>query len=370
MLALVTACHEDATSPTAQDTQPAIASVQAPLAFQQAITGFFHSCGVTTAGVGYCWGDNRWGQLGDGTTGTRLLPTRLSGTLTFRQVSMGAGRTCGVTRADLAYCWGESYGPAPVALPGGVHFQRVSVGDGGGCGVTTEDRVFCWGMNDRGQLGDGTTTNRSSPRAVAGGRRYRQVSSNSISACAITLDDVLFCWGWNENGQLGDGTTINRSVPTRIKAGDLRFRQVTTALWHTCAVTTIGVPYCWGLNEYGRLGNGTFYQSSPVPGKVHGGLRFRSVTAGAYHTCGLTPENAAYCWGRGGDLGRGTLENSRLPVPVAGTLHFRQLDADVQHTCGVTTSNMGYCWGVGADGQLGTGATTFSLTPVAVAGPL
>jgi alpha-tubulin suppressor-like RCC1 family protein len=336
-------CGEDYASTTAPKSEPTLSSTST-LALRQINVGFFFQCAVTTANVAYCWGSNDYGQLGDGTRTFRANPVRVSGSLAFRQVSPSYDDTCGLTTGDLVYCWGYNYGPTPAAVPGGIRFKRLGL-EGGWCGLGLNDRVYCWGYNDDGQLGDGTTTDHWTPRVVAGGRRYQQVSSSGIHACAVDTEGVLFCWGGNDEGQLGDGTKIHRLVPTRVRAGELRFRQVSAGNWNTCAVTTTDVAYCWGKNEYGLLGNGTWYQSSLTPSKVRGGIRFRSITTGAYHTCGLTPQNVAYCWGYGAvSTGQDTAENSRLPVPVTGGLLFRQMNAFFL-ACGVTTTNAGYCWG-------------------------
>lgn len=337
-------CRDDADTLT-EPTRPVSTVTEATaLALRQINVGFYYQCAVTTGNVAYCWGNNDYGSLGDGTTIFRPAPVRVSGSLAIRQVTPSYGITCALTTSDLAYCWGDWYGLTPVAVPGGVLFKRLAL-EGGQCGLGLNDRVYCWGYNGDGQLGDGTTTDRWMPRVVAGGRRYVQVSSSGIHACAIDTYGVLFCWGRNDVGQLGDGTTATRLVPTRVRAGDLRFLQMSASIWHTCAVTTTYVAYCWGWNEYGRLGNGTWNQSSLTPSKVHGGILFRSVTTGAYRTCGLTGRSVAYCWGQAAlSTGLETAENSRLPVLVAGGLLFRQINSETS-TCGVTTTNAGYCWG-------------------------
>jgi alpha-tubulin suppressor-like RCC1 family protein len=137
---------------------------------------------------------------------------------------------------------------------------------------------------------------------------------------------------------------------------------------HACGVTPNEVGYCWGLNEYGRLGNGTYRYSSLTPAKVKGGLRFTSISAADYHTCAIATSGLAYCWGFGSYLGGAEVYRSRLPLPVEGGLLWRQLDAGYS-TCGVTTSNEGYCWGFNAEGDLGNGGTAFSTTPTPVAPP-
>jgi alpha-tubulin suppressor-like RCC1 family protein len=158
-------------------------------------------------------------------------------------------------------------------------------------------------------------------------------------------------------------------------AGTRRFRQVTAGFYHTCAITTDDRAFCWGRNAHGQLGLGTFRDRS-VPTAVVGGLQFRQVSAGDRHTCGATLADRAYCWGRGdnGRLGDGTIgEDFERPAPAAvvGGLRFSRVSAGFDHSCGVTTANRAYCWGVNTFGQLGTLeflSSGSSASPVAVAG--
>ena len=108
-----------------------------------------------------------------------------------------------------------------------------------------------------------------------------------------------------------------------------------------------------------------------APVAVAGGLFFREVSAGASHTCGVTSDNQAYCWGSSSDgqLGDGTTTNRPTPVAVAGGLRFRLVSGGVFHTCGVVTGNRAYCWGDNTFGQLGNGSRIDSPTPVPVVGP-
>jgi len=154
-------------------------------------------------------------------------------------------------------------------------------------------------------------------------------------------------------------------------ASALAFRQVSAGGGHTCAVTTDDRAYCWGNNWAGELGDATTYNRL-TPVAVLGGLRFRSVSAGQNHTCGVTTDDRAYCWGYNlyGHLGDGTTTWRETPVAVAGGLRFRRVDAGSDHTCGVTTDDRAYCWGYNPYGQLGDGTTTLRLRPVAVAGRL
>jgi alpha-tubulin suppressor-like RCC1 family protein len=196
---------------------------------------------------------------------------------------------------------------------------------------------------------------------------------------------VCYCWGDNTWGQLGDGTTTDRLSPRAVTSG-LKFRQLNVGLRHTCGLTTDGAAYCWGSNIFGELGNGWFSgfnDPHPRPIRVRGGLAYRQVNAGYAHTCGVTTNNVAYCWGLNhvGQLGIGTKTGpercfgkepcSTTPAQVLGGLSFRGVGGmGLQHSCGVITDDRAYCWGSNFDGQLGDGTTTDRLVPTAVSGPM
>jgi alpha-tubulin suppressor-like RCC1 family protein len=381
-------CAEDTESPTAPAEGPTpAATTTGALPFRQLAAGGFHTCGVTTANEVYCWGNNGLGQLGLGwaTIGAVVpRPGRVVGGLRFRQVSGGAEHTCGVATDSLAYCWGRNTSgqlgdgtttdrssPAPVF--GGRKFRQVDAGYSHTCGVTAERRAYCWGKNNSGQLGDGTTSDRHRPVPVAGARQFRQVAAGgdnfSGHTCGVTTDDRVFCWGYNGFGQVGDSTEIGQRLsPTRV-AGTRRYRQVDTGGSHSCAVTVGDRAFCWG--------NGTAFGKSYLerfwPTAIIGGLSLARVTLGDHHTCGETTGNKAYCWGIGefGQLGDGEFNSIRSqPTAVLGGLSFSQLSAGYVHTCGRTPENVAYCWGNNFNGALGDGTRVHRTTPTAVMGPI
>jgi alpha-tubulin suppressor-like RCC1 family protein len=174
----------------------------------------------------------------------------------------------------------------------------------------------------------------------------------------------------NNYGQLGDATTTRRLTP-RAVSGGRQFRQVDAGGFaHTCAVTTEDVAYCWGYNGDGELGDGTTAQRL-TPGAVAGLRRFHHLNAGHLHTCGVTRAGRTLCWGwnGAGQLGNGTTTNQLTPVQLGVALEMRQVSAGVMHTCGVTTGNRGYCWG-GGGGRNGDGTNAVQLLPVPVVAPM
>ena len=312
--------------------------VAGTLRFRQISAGFSSTCAVTTDYRAYCWGTNDIGQLGDGTTDRRLQPAAVAGGHQFREVQTTFQHACGVTYSTKrGYCWGDnrngqlgvgnntgpetgyygSYSSKPVAVIGGSTFRRVSPGYNHSCGVTTDNRVFCWGYNRYGQVGDSSTGwKRFKPSQVAGTRQYRQVDAGRDFTCAVTTGNRAFCWGYGATGVLGNGSTSPSRWPKPVSGG-LSVERVTAGDFHTCAETTTNRTYCWGFNGNGSVGDGTSTRRL-TPVAVVGGLSFGQLSAGN-HTCGRTPDGVAYCWGAGweGELGTGTLGNSTTPVPVS-----------------------------------------------------
>ena len=311
-----------------------------------------HTCGVTTGGATYCWGENQAGQLGDGTaTGPQqcvpsgvgscsTTPVAVASALTFATVSAGASHTCGLTTAGAAYCWGdntwgqlgdagtETQSPSPVPVAGGLTFSVLSAGGGHTCGVTAGGATYCWGDNVHGALGDGGTEMRSaSPVLVAGGLSFAAVSAGAFQTCGLTTSGTAYCWGWNLYGELGygqypgtNGTEFQQVTPVPVFAG-FTYVALSAGGYHTCAFT-ITLTYCWGRDYYGELGNGTttgITGGYPSPVLVGSGTHtFTAVSAGFHHSCAVGPGDLAYCWGDNtyGQLGNGTTANSSLPVGV------------------------------------------------------
>jgi hypothetical protein len=290
------------------------------------------NCALVAAGRAKCWGENAYGDVGDGTTTDRHAPTD-------------------VKQAGFAFA----------ALDGK-------------CGITENGALKCWGNNFSGQLGNGTQTDSSVPVDVSGlGSGVLAVSSSAFVTCAVTGAGAVKCWGSNFFGQLGNGTTTDSSVPVSVVGLQSGVVAVAVGTYHACALTGAGGVKCWGSNDYGQLGDGTKTQSS-VPVAVAGlASGVVAVSAGGYvggagHSCALTSTGGVKCWG-------GVVQSA--PSDVSGlTAGVTAISSGGHHACAVTAAGGVKCWALGGFfdfdwyGQLGDGTQgpPAGYDPVDVAG--
>lgn len=207
--------------------------------------------------------------------------------------------------------------------------------------------------------------------AVKGGLTFSHITTGEHHTCGVTTSNKIYCWGLNNYGQLGDGTTVYRALTPRLVTGGLAFTWVDAGSNHTCAVTTDHRAFCWGAGNLGQRGDGGITLRVRSPRVVFGNHLFTKVSGGGVHTCGVTTTNQAWCWGENGDgrLGDGTTTRRLTPHLVAGSHAFNQVSAGTFHTCARTTAAVGYCWGASFHGELGNGTAGLgvqSATPVAV----
>lgn len=339
-------------------------------------SGGGQACSVRADGTAWCWGRNNWGQVGDGTTTNRPLPTQVGAARDWTTIATGGSTTCGLRGASgELICWGLNYRGqvgdrttttrlSPLSITAGVSWSDVSVNYFHTCAIRREGTLWCWGDNAQGQLGDGTRTVALRNRQVGTASNWASVSTGGFHTCATKTDGTLWCWGDNRFGQLGDGTTTGRLTPVRV--GTLSDWSQVSADWsHTCAVRALGEARCWGRNTRGQLGDGT-RTSRSTPTVVAGGLTWATLAAGDSHSCGTTTDGGLRCWGGSplGALGTGpAVLGSNTPAPVALAGPWRQADAGWVNGCGVRADGGAYCWGSNEYGQIGDGGYTDAPSP-------
>ncbi len=305
--------------------------------------------------------DNPEGELVAGTGGAATGGSGGGATGGAGGSTGGAGGASGGT-AGAGGSTGGAGGSAGCAV-------EIDVGDHHACARMTDGTLWCWGLNQNGQVGDGTTAPRQAPVKVDTlGTGAAEAGTGGYHTCARKTDGTLWCWGLNDFGQLGDGPKVSQPKPTQVKALGSDVANVALGAMHSCARKTDGTVWCWGLNDFGQLGDGTMANASvPQPVKALGAVA--SVSAGGAHSCARKTDGTGWCWGRNesGQLGDGTTVNSSGPVKVAalGTDTY-EVAAGGEHTCVRKTDNTLWCWGANTFGQLGNGSSSGSPAPVAV----
>ncbi len=337
-------------------------------------SGDTHACIVLTDGTVRCWGKNLNGELGDGTSGGfRNVPVIVSGLTNVQAVSAGEAFSCALKTDGTVWCWGQNtYGQlgngtsvnslAPVAVPGLTGVTALAAGSVHLCVRKNDGTARCWGLNSSGQLGNGTTTSSSSPVTVSGLSGVVALASGVYHSCALLGGGTVKCWGSNVNGQLGDGSLLNRSMP--VDVGSLAgVSSMGAGGHHTCAILSDGTARCWGRNSNGQLGDGSYTQAaSPVT--VTGLTGAVSIGGGVEHSCAALGGGAVKCWGANwvGQLGDGTETGAVLPVTVSGLSSATSVSLGLDFSCAVTGPGRVRCWGANVDGQLGDGTGVPSRT--------
>ncbi|MFF2007639.1 Ig-like domain repeat protein [Streptomyces sp. NPDC058195] len=269
---------------------------------------------LTSTGELLAWGYNQWGQLGNGVTGGESnvpVHVNLPAGTTATAVSCGAGHCLALTAAGEVLAWGDNdFGqlgdgtvvsrnePVPVNLPAGTTVTSIAGGDDHSLALTSTGQVYAWGYNGGGQLGNGTTTNSSTPVLVhlpTGITVTSVAAAHGFQSFALTAAGEVLAWGDNTYGQLGDGTTTRRTEPvlvhlptgttvTSIAGGDD----------HTVALTSTGQVLAWGYNRYGQVGDGTTTnRTEPVPVELPDGAVVTAIGAGNYHSLAVFPSQSA-----------------------------------------------------------------------------
>ena len=343
------------------------------------------SLGKITGDFIFSVGTNTSGNLGDNTILNKSSPVLLAGGITnWSFVSSGSRATFAISDGVL-YSWGCTNSgnlgdganvnrSSPVVVAGGLtNWSQASAGGRHSLGIAG-GVAYAWGYNIKGQLGDNTAVNKSSPVTVVGGiTNWTQVSAGGYHSLGIA-GGIAYAWGGGSFfgifGQLGDNTTTSRSSPVTVVGGITNWSQVSAGRDYSLGLTDTGIAYAWGNNITGKLGDdATINRSSPVT--VVGGItNWSQMSAGSYHSLGLTNTGVAYAWGlnSSGQLGDETTIVRSSPVTVVGGItNWSQVSAGFSHNLGLTTSGIVYSWGYNG-GQLGDGSIISRSSPGTVVG--
>ena len=389
------------------------------------LTGY--SLAVGSDGNAYAWGNNKFGQLGIGTTAQQNTPVPVpkpAGTpmdFTYVQAYAGGYHSLAIGSDGYVYAWGlndhgqlgnntKSNSSTPVRVHGsgntgeGLKAIQVAAGAWSSMALGADGTVYTWGSMDKGS-DSGFSSPQTVPMAVknpsdaSGVLHAVQISTSWAFDMAIGQDGYVYTWGYNVEGQLGNNTHDNsfHPTPSRVFASNkstaaagpwLKAVQVSAGGWHALAIDEDGNTWAWGQNSHGHLGNSTStvsdFAANPVPVRVRypanaGSVTATQVSAGVYHSLAVDTDGNTWAWGYNdfGQLGDNTTSERHTPVKVFASkqstssagpwLNAVQISAGWQHSLAVGTDGVAKAWGNNQYGQLGNpNAGSRSLTPVPV----
>jgi len=385
--------------------------------------GDAHALAFKSDGTLWAWGLNGNGQLGDNTNTDRSAPVQIGTDNNWTSVAAGIKHTIAVKTDGTLWGWGDdTYGQligfgsskSPKLLGSSSYWVSVAcsryttlclqydgsiigfgfnnygeLGDGttlpanGSEDVRTNPQdwlqvtkgslhttalrsdgtLWSSGWNMYGQLGDGTTTNKSTPVQVGTATDWIAFVSGTFHNMAIKVDGTLWGWGWNAAGQVGDGTNTNRTSPTKIGAAT-NWVNLACGYRHTVALQSNGTLWAWGYNGYGQLGNNTVTDIN-APAQIGTATNWTSIACGDYHTLALKSDGTLWAWGYNtyGQLGDGTTLDRAVPVQIVTDNKWTSVVAGSGHTLALKSDGTLWAWGYNVYGQLGDGTTTNVSVP-------
>ena len=261
-----------------------------------------------------------------------------------------------------------SKGPGPDG-PDNADGGVIVVQTFGGCAepeIPHVGEVWGWGTNNKGQVGDSTTTDRLTPVQPREIGPVIALAGGGYHSLAVMSDGSVSTWGYNQRGQLGDGTTTDRPAPIQVPSLN-NVTAVAGGGYHSLALLSDGVVVAWGSNHDGQLGNGTTNdQTTPVQVQAPGDVQ--AIAAGFAHSLALTADNKVFAWGSNvdGQLGDGTTNDRLVPVQLAGLSDIIAISAGFSHSLALKTDGSVWAWGANSSGQLGDSSHLQRLTPVKV----
>jgi alpha-tubulin suppressor-like RCC1 family protein len=302
-------------------------------------------------------------------------------------VAAGSTHTVMLKTDGTVWAWGyNKYGQlgdgtttdstTPMQVSGLTDVTAIAAGSLHTIALKTDGTVWTWGANSNGQLGDGTMTGSSTPVQVSGLTDVTGIAAGKAHTLALKTDGTVWAWGYNGAGNLGDGTTTGSTMPVQV-SGLTDVAGIAAGGEHTIVVKTDGTVWTWGWNFYGQLGaetTETCYSvttpCSSTPVQVSGLTDVTAVAAGQYHSIALKTDGTVWAWGynKYGQLGDGTTTDSTTPVQISGLTDVTAIAAGSLHTIALKPDGTVWAWGANSAGKLGDGTTTDSATPVQVSG--
>jgi RHS repeat-associated protein len=339
------------------------------------------SLAIGSDGSVYTFGDNTYGQLGNGTTTDAPNPTQPADGYGPDQSSTPGGanhtlevRTDGTVSASGLNTNGQlgdgttTQRTSPVLVNGLKNISTTATGQYHSVALDTAGNVWTWGSNSNGQLGDGTTTDRYLPQRAWGISNVTAIAAFGYSTYALKSDGTVWAWGQNSSGQLGNNTTTDSNAPVQVTGITGTVVSITAGQTNGYARTADGKVWAWGGGTYGQNGDGGFVQRNTAV-QVTGITTAVQIVAGNQHAYARLANNTIMAWGRNnvGQIGDNTTTNRGAPVQVSGITTATSVASGGNHGLALLSDGTLKAWGANSVGQIGDNTTTQRNAPVAVA---
>ena len=336
--------------------------------------GDYQTAAIKEDGSLWMWGNNIYGQLGDGTTTNSLQPKQVSGMEDVKSVVTEINFTAAIKEDGSLWMWGDNsysqlgggttkeYSSIPKQVSGMDNVKTVVLGWQYTAAIKEDGSLWMWGNNEHGQLGDGTTNEISQPKKILD--NVKTVELQTYYGAAIKEDGSLWMWGENTYGQLGDGTTTDSLRPKQVLEDVKTVKLGDYYSSFTAAIKENGSLWMWGNNGHGQLGDGTKSNESLRPKQILEDVK--TVALGNLHGGAIKEDGSLWMWGNNdyGQLGDGTTTESLRPKQVSGMEHVKMVKLEKDHTGAIKEDGSLWMWGNNNYGQLGYKTTdSYSSTP-------
>ena len=330
--------------------------------------------------TGMAWGEDHFGELGDGSFMNTDLPSATAGLSGVAAVAAGGKHSLALMNDGSVMGWGANlYGQLcngtvtrtnlPVPMVDVSEVDEIAAGSSHTVLLLHDGTVVACGENNLGQLGHGTIGHGGpTPVPVSGLNNVTAVSAKGDSSFALLEDGTLMAWGYNPSGELGDGNTTTTDVPVPVQ-GLSEVSAIAAGTKFALALLKNGTVMGWGYNKKGELGDGNT-TNSLAPVQVHGLSAVSAIAAGGGDALALLKNGTVMAWGdnNAGQLGNGTTTPSDVPEPVSGLSGVTKISAGGEFNLALLASGKVMAWGRNEFGELGDGNTANSYLPVQVHG--